>query len=228
MLSFTKFLREQNLTIEELIQSYEVLSIIESIDEEVELTEASFQINGKTYKTAWGKYSCDGKSITRDEYIQASEAYKNSKKVGYKEKTRQDIKNAASDKLSKHLANNNVNMNNIISKYKNYDWDSIDDYNVKQEMKTYANNFIKHAGNASVYARKIKMLKIYVETPEKLTSEQKKKIEHDLKNVPGTKNREKSLLNFYLDGYKESKKRAENNLSNLTNHENALKHNKRK
>lgn len=39
------------------------------------LNEASFELSGKTYFSGWGKYRCDGKEITRDEYMKARQAY---------------------------------------------------------------------------------------------------------------------------------------------------------
>ena len=39
------------------------------------LNEASFEFGGKTYFAGWGKYRCDGKEITRDEYMKARQAY---------------------------------------------------------------------------------------------------------------------------------------------------------
>lgn len=39
------------------------------------LNEASFEFGGKKYFSGWGKYRCDGKEITRDEYMKARQAY---------------------------------------------------------------------------------------------------------------------------------------------------------
>lgn len=46
----------------------------EDADEE-DLDEAGFTTNGKVYKSAFGRYSCDGKPITRDEYFKARDSY---------------------------------------------------------------------------------------------------------------------------------------------------------
>ena len=39
------------------------------------LNEASFEFGGKNYFSGWGKYRCDGKEISRDEYMKARQAY---------------------------------------------------------------------------------------------------------------------------------------------------------
>lgn len=222
MLSFTEFIKEQNTTIEELIQSNEVLSIIEESDEIEELTEASFQFGGKTYKTAWGKYSCDGKSITRDEYLKASNAYKNSNKVGYKEKTKQDVANY-SNKVRKPLANSYVNINNIIDKYEDFDWNSIKDYDYMMLYKNAVNNFIYRANNAKKEAWRIQMLKTYIESPEKLSKKEKNFIEDSLAHYGrGKKNKEKILFNVFLDRYRYNKERADHHLKTITRCEKSL------
>lgn len=41
------------------------------------LNETSFDIDGKHYTSAFGKYSCDGQEITRDEYFKAKSTVEN-------------------------------------------------------------------------------------------------------------------------------------------------------
>jgi hypothetical protein len=196
MLSFTQFLREQNLTIEELLQSNEVLSIIEELEENEELTEASFQFGGKTYKTAWGKYSCDGKSITRDEYLKASNAYKNSNKVGYKEKAKQNIKSTG-EKVQKQSANIRINVRDARNKLEelrknvrvlgDYDYLYLDDKDLEKR---------------DIAASNIKLLKKYHEQPDSLSEKEKKYIDNLYKNkFKGRKNKDKDALNYFMDDY---------------------------
>ena len=40
---------------------------------------ASFELAGKKYSSAFGRYKCDGRTITKDEYAKASAEYKASK-----------------------------------------------------------------------------------------------------------------------------------------------------
>lgn len=39
------------------------------------LNEASFELGSKKYSSSFGRYKCDGESITRDEYMKARQAY---------------------------------------------------------------------------------------------------------------------------------------------------------
>ena len=197
MLLFTEFIKEQNTTIEELIQSNEVLSIIEESDEIEELTEASFQFGGKTYKTAWGKYSCDGKSITRDEYLKASNAYKNSNNVGYKEKAKQNIKSTG-EKVQKQSANIRINVRDARNKLEelrnnvrvrgDYDVLYLDDRDL--EKRDFA-------------ANNIRLLKKYHEQPDSLSEKEKKYINYLYnEKFKGHKNKDKDVLNYFISDYK--------------------------
>lgn len=42
----------------------------------------SFELGGKKYSSGFGRYTCDGESISKEEYMKASTAYKNGKSVG--------------------------------------------------------------------------------------------------------------------------------------------------
>lgn len=197
MLTFIEFIKEQNTTIEELLQSSEVLSIIEESDEIEELTEASFQFNGKTYKTSWGRYSCDGKPITRDEYLEASKAYKNSNKVGYKERAKQDIKTTG-EKVQKQSANIRINVRDARNKLEelrknikvrgDYDVLYLDDRDLERR---------------DIAAAHIKLLKKFHEQPDSLSEKQKKYIDYLYnRKFKGRKNKDKDVLNYFIDDYK--------------------------
>jgi hypothetical protein len=198
MLSFTQFLREQNLTIEELLQSNEVLSIIEELEENEELTEASFQFGGKTYKTSWGHYSCDGKSITRDEYLKASNAYKNSNKVDYKEKAKQDIKSTG-EKVQKQSTNVRINVRDAKSKL-----EELRNSDVKLRRDNGFEGLRDYMlENRDKAAKTIKLLKKYHEEPDSLSDQEKKRIDFLYKDkFKGRKNKDKDILNYYMDDYK--------------------------
>jgi hypothetical protein len=198
MLLFTEFIKEQNTTIEELLQSNEVLSIIEESDEIEELTEASFQFGGKTYKTAWGRYSCDGKSITRDEYLKASNAYKNSNKVGYKERAKQDIKTTG-EKVQKQSANIRINVRDAQNKL-----EELRNSDVKLRSDGGFNGLQDYMlENRDKAARTIKLLKKYHENPDSLSDQEKKRIDFLYKDMfKGRKNKDKDILKYYMDDYK--------------------------
>jgi hypothetical protein len=198
MLSFTQFLKEQEISIEELLCSDTVLAIIEEYDEEDELSEASFQFDGKTYKTAWGRYSCDGKTISRDDYMDASRKYKNSKKIGYKEKAKQDIK-ATGEKVQKQSVNIRINVR--------------DAQNKLEELRNSDVRLRRDAGfeglrdrvieNRDKAASTIKLLKKYHEKPDSLSDQEKKRIDFLYKDMfKGRKNKDKDILNHYMDDYK--------------------------
>lgn len=54
-----------------------------------DLEESGFTANGKVYKSGFGRYSCDGKPISRDEYAQARQDY-DAAKVEPKKDTSKD------------------------------------------------------------------------------------------------------------------------------------------
>jgi hypothetical protein len=224
MLSFTEFIKENDVMIEDLLQSNIVLSIIEEYNEsEEELTEASFQFGGKTYKTAWGKYSCDGKPITRDEYLEASKAYKNSNKIGYRERIKNTI-NKNDSKIKNPMINNRVNLNDIVKKYKDFDWDSIDDYDEMVDYKHAVVSFKRNSLEAAQKARELKLLKTYVESPEKLSKKQKEYVEDGLNHFGyGKKNKVKLYYDWIIDYYNHYKNRANNNLDDIRTFEAGVK-----
>lgn len=47
--------------------------IVQRLFESTHLDEASFEYNGKRFSSAFGRYSCDGEAISREDYIKASE-----------------------------------------------------------------------------------------------------------------------------------------------------------
>jgi hypothetical protein len=212
MVTFAQFLQEKSFLIENLLSDElnELLEMIGTINEEQLIEGASFELGGKKYYTAWGKYFCDGKQISKEEYFKASNEYKKSFKGGsgslYKKADNTEKKS------KKVYANAAIAKNDAIKNLKSCGshedgsliyQKEIDDVNSKYKNLMY-------------HTKVLKVLKQYIKDPNSLSKEDKKMVKdnmsHNLSKTPA------KLLKYAEENVESSKFRFEKVISSALRH----------